>query len=79
MLSSTETQAVRLPQSIIKDAKKIAAIEHRSVPKQIEHFYLLGKIASENSDLPMDFIKGVLEAKNEPSIPFEFMGAQDAD
>lgn len=72
MLSPMDARAVRLPQYIVADAKKIAEIEHRSVPRQIEHFYLLGKIASENSDLPMDFIKGVLEAKNEQSIPFEF-------
>jgi hypothetical protein len=66
------TQAVRLPVYLIEDAKKYADLEFRSVPKQVEYFYNLGKIAKDNPDLPMDFIIDVLESRNEPSTPFEF-------
>jgi hypothetical protein len=57
--------AVRLPEEIVKDAQKYASLSLRSVPKQIEYWYRLGKIADENPDLPLDFIKGVLEGKQE--------------
>jgi hypothetical protein len=32
----------------------------------------IGKIAEENPDMPFEFIKGILEAMQEESIPFEF-------
>jgi hypothetical protein len=57
--------AVRLPEEMVKDAKKHASLNLRSVPKQIEYWYRLGKISDENPDLPLDFIKGVLEGKLE--------------
>jgi hypothetical protein len=57
--------AVRLPEEIVRDAQKYASLSLRSVPKQIEYWYRLGKIADENPDLPLDFIKGTLEGKME--------------
>jgi len=33
---------------------------HRCTPKQIEYWARIGKIADENPDLPLDFIKGIL-------------------
>ena len=73
MLSS---QSVKLSPHILTDAKKIAALENRSVPKQIEYFYQMGKIAFENPDLPMEFIKGalsgMLDIENGEVSAFEF-------
>ncbi|GHU91056.1 hypothetical protein FACS189476_11590 [Spirochaetia bacterium] len=44
--------------------------------EQIEYWYHLGKLADENPDLPMEFIKGALEGKLEMEggdvSPFEF-------
>jgi hypothetical protein len=57
--------AVRLSDEIVRDAQKYASLSLRSVPKQIEYWYRLGKMADENPDLPLDFIKGVLEGKQE--------------
>jgi hypothetical protein len=57
--------AVRLPEEIVKDAQKYASLSLRSVPKQIEYWYRLGKLTDENPDLPLDFIKGVLEGRLE--------------
>jgi hypothetical protein len=52
--------AVKLPNKIIEQAKQHAHIYHRSVPKQIEYWFYIGKIAEENPDLPYSFIKDIL-------------------
>lgn len=57
--------AVRLSEEVVSDAQKHAELNFRSVPKQIEYWYRLGKIVDENPDLPLSFIKGVLEGKLE--------------
>ena len=57
--------AVRLPAEIVADAQKHAELSLRSVPKQIEYWYRLGKMAEENADLPLSFIKASLEGKLE--------------
>ncbi len=56
---------VRLSEEIMKAAIAYAQINSRSVPKQIEHWAKIGKIAEENPDLPFEFIKGVIEGKHE--------------
>jgi hypothetical protein len=70
------TTAVRLPPEIIEDARKNAQLSCRTIPKQIEYWYRLGKLADENPDLPLEFIKGALEGKMEMEggdiSPFEF-------
>lgn len=65
MQTQNQSQAVKLPAHLIADAKRRADLEMRSVPKQIEYFYNLAKIARDNPDLPMQFIIDVLEAKQE--------------
>ena len=57
--------AVRLSEEIMKEALNSAPMNSRSVPKQIEHWAKIGKIAEENPDLPYEFIKSVIEAKSE--------------
>ena len=59
------TNAVRLSDEIMKAAITYAPINSRSVPKQIEHWVKIGRIAEENPELPYEFIKGVLESKSE--------------
>ena len=70
------TNVIRLSDEIMKDAIVYAPENSRSVPKQIEHWAKIGKIAEENPDLPYAFIKDVLEAKREMEqgdvSPFEF-------
>jgi hypothetical protein len=51
---------VNLSDDLINAAKATAISMHRSVPKQIEHWARLGKIAEENPDLPIVFVKDVL-------------------
>ena len=53
-------RAVKLSSEILEEADKYAAVFFRSVPKQIEHWARIGKIAEENPDLTYDFIKDIL-------------------
>jgi hypothetical protein len=68
--------AVRLSEDIVRAAGVYAPVNSRSVPKQIEHWIKIGKIAEENPDLPYEFIKRVLmareEMKTEKPIPYVF-------
>ena len=43
---------VKLADDLVEMARRTAAAEHRSVPKQIEYYYRLAQIAEENPDLP---------------------------
>ena len=57
--------AIKLSDELINDAAINGKAQHRSTPKQIEYWARLGKIAEENPDLPLGFIKGVLIGKEE--------------
>ena len=59
---------VKLSEGLVEQAKVYAHIEHRSVPKQIEYWSQIGKIAQENPDLPFAMIRDVLTADQEPVI-----------
>lgn len=59
--------AIKLSDKLIEQAKRHANIYNRSVPKQIEYWSRIGKIAEENSDLPYSFIKDILFALDEVS------------
>ena len=57
--------AVRLSEDIVSSACEKALVYSRSVPKQIEHWAKIGRIAEENPDLPYGFIEGALEGLEE--------------
>ena len=59
---------VKLTQSLVDQARRYAAIEHRSVPKQIEYWSQIGKIAEENPDLPFSMIRDILIADQEEPV-----------
>ncbi|MDT8310403.1 MAG: hypothetical protein RQ732_03045 [Methylophaga sp.] len=64
---------VKLSESLVENAKHYAAIQHRSVPKQIEYWSQLGKIAEENPDLPFSVIREILIADQEaPTGEYKF-------
>ncbi|MDR2543806.1 MAG: ParD-like family protein [Treponema sp.] len=69
-------RAVKLSGDVISIADRYAAVFSRSVPKQIEHWVKIGRIAEENPDLPYNFIKDIMismeETKNEKPIPYKF-------
>ena len=72
----TNSRAIKLSGDIIAEANKYAAVFSRSVPKQIEHWVKIGRIAEENPDLPYSFIKDILisleEMKSEKPAPYQF-------
>lgn len=57
--------AIKLSDALTQEAKLHAAVSHRSVPKQIEYWSRLGKLAEENPDLPFRFIQETLLALEE--------------
>ena len=59
------SKAVKLSEDLVSDANKYAHVFLRSVPKQIEHWAKIGKIAEENPNLSYEFIKDILLALNE--------------
>ena len=64
---------VKLSESLVDQAKSHAQVQHRSVPKQIEYWSQIGKIASENPNLPFSVIRDILIAdQEEPSGEYQF-------
>jgi len=59
---------VKLSENLVEQAKAFGSVEHRSVPKQIEYWSQIGKIAQENPDLPFSLIREILIADQEPVI-----------
>ncbi|PHM28009.1 TA system antitoxin ParD family protein [Xenorhabdus budapestensis] len=57
--------SVRLDDDFVNEVKIHAEVASRSVPKQIEYWAKIGKIAEENPDLPYAFILESLLAKSE--------------
>jgi hypothetical protein len=56
---------VKLSDQLVEDAKRIAAAEHRSVPKQIEFYFTMALIAEENPDLSFALIREIMKADAE--------------
>jgi hypothetical protein len=59
------SQSAKLPDKLLDEARRYASPNSRSVPKQIEFWSRIGKIAEENPDLPYGFIKGILVSLEE--------------
>ena len=64
---------VKLSDRLVDQAKRCGNVQHRSVPKQIEYWSQIGKIAEENPDLPFSMIREILIAdQEEPAGEYEF-------
>lgn len=57
--------SVKLSDELIEKARHYGGVSHRSIPKQIEYWSTIGRIAEENPDLPYGFIKDILLARQE--------------
>lgn len=51
---------ITLDNNLINTARSYSTAESRSVPKQIEHWAKIGRIAEENPDLSYRVIKDIL-------------------
>ena len=52
--------AIKLSDLLMEEAKPYAQAMHRSIPKQIEYWARLGKVAEENPDLPINMLQDML-------------------
>ena len=59
---------VKLSESLVEQAKRHGQVQHRSVPKQIEYWSRIGRIAEENPDLPFSMIRDILIADQEETV-----------
>lgn len=50
---------------MVETAKRYGFLEHRSVPRQVEYWSQVGKIVTENPDLPFSVIRDILIADRE--------------
>ncbi len=57
--------SIRHDSDFVTQAKTYAKVTKRSVPKQIEHWAEIGRIAEDNPDLSYEFIKEALLATAE--------------
>lgn len=65
--------AIRIDEELYDQAKRTALAESRTVPLQIAYWAKLGKLALENPDLPIEFIRDILIAKSmNEHEPFSF-------
>lgn len=59
---------IKLSERLIEKAKAHALANHRSIPKQIEYWSQLGRIAEENPDLPYSLVRDILLADQEEIV-----------
>ena len=60
--------AIKLSDELIDDARRYGDVFSRSAPKQIEYWSQIGKIASENPELPFSVIREILIADQEEPV-----------
>ncbi|MCG9582492.1 ParD-like family protein [Vibrio tubiashii] len=60
--------SIRLDDDFVSDVKVHAEAEMRSVPKQIEYWAKIGKIMTDNPDLPYSFVQEALLASEEVKL-----------
>lgn len=59
--------SIRLDDSFVEQVRIHADAESRSIPKQIEYWAKIGRIAEDNPDLTFNFISETLLAQSEVS------------
>lgn len=59
------SHSVKLSDDLVSEAQRHAGLNSRSVPKQIEYWSRIGKIAEDNPDLPYSLIKQLLLSKQD--------------
>ncbi|MBI4668123.1 MAG: hypothetical protein HY747_02875 [Elusimicrobia bacterium] len=64
----SQITTIRLPLDLKKKLTVQARLDHRSLSNQIEASLRLAMAAEENPDLPLQFIKDILQAKIEKAM-----------
>lgn len=60
--------SVRLSEDFVRTAKMYGEANHRSLPKQIEYWSQIGRIAEDNPELSYEFIREALLATAEVNL-----------
>ncbi|MDZ7939252.1 MAG: hypothetical protein U5M53_13655 [Rhodoferax sp.] len=63
--------SIRIDDALFEAARGRAKAEMRSVPQQVAYWAKVGRAALDNPDLPIEFVRDVLIAKDDASEPFE--------
>ncbi len=70
------SKSIKLSNELVTDATAYAKVQHRTPPKQIEHWARIGKIAEENPNLTMGFVNdiliGLMEAEQGEVSEYQF-------
>ena len=66
------TIPVRMDKALFDSARIEGKAEFRSEAQQLNFWAMVGKNALANPDLPVDFIRDILIAKNQETEPFTF-------
>ena len=66
--------SVKIDDEFYAVAKRHADVEYRTISSQFAYWAKIGKLALENPDLPVNFIKDILAAKDlvDEAEPFKF-------
>ena len=57
--------AIRIDDAIYRAARKTAKAECRTISHQVAYWAKIGKAALDNPDLPIDFIRDILIAREQ--------------
>lgn len=66
------TVSVRIDKELFDAASSEGKAEYRTAPQQINFWAKVGRNALANPDLPVDVVRDLLIAKEQPSEPFVF-------
>lgn len=63
--------SIRIEDALYETAKVRAKAEMRSIPQQVAYWAKVGRAALDNPDMPIEFVRDMLQALEEESEPFE--------
>lgn len=63
--------SIRIDDALYETARVRAKAEMRSIPQQVAYWAKVGRVALDNPDLPIEFVRDMLQAMEEESEPFE--------
>jgi len=62
------SKVIKLSDQLVIDATVLGKANHRTPARQIEYWAKIGKIAEENPELPLSFVKDILIAMEESAV-----------
>ena len=67
--------SILIDDALYESAKVRAKAEMRSISQQVSYWTKVGRVALDNPDLPIEFVRDTLQAMEEESEPFELLDA----